>query len=160
MKAITTTYCGKPQKKGTSMTQTITISPELIEMARAAEACADALNWLCERPRTLAELASEQKEWAEWAATEIPQLPESVREELQAIGAGRSWYRDGQRHRDDGPAVVWANGRQEWWRDGQRQRDDGPAVVWADGCQEWHRNGQLHRDDGDDDGHFVPKGEK
>jgi hypothetical protein len=32
------------------------------------------------------------------------------------------WQLDGQRHRTDGPAVIWASGTQEWWLDGQRHR--------------------------------------
>ena len=56
------------------------------------------------------------------------------------------WYRDGKLHRDDGPACV--NGAQYWYRDGKLHRDDGPAVIFADGAQHWYRDGKLHRDDG------------
>jgi hypothetical protein len=36
-------------------------------------------------------------------------------------------------HREDGPAVEWADGRREWWLHGERHREDGPALEWADG---------------------------
>jgi|HubBroStandDraft_1064217.scaffolds.fasta_scaffold2013049_1 hypothetical protein len=33
------------------------------------------------------------------------------------------WYRDGNLHRDDGPAVEYADGTKAWYRDDQQQRD-------------------------------------
>ena len=58
------------------------------------------------------------------------------------------WYRDGQLHREgDLLAVIYANGRQMWYRDGQLHREPGPAVV-SDGCHAWYRNGKAHREDG------------
>jgi hypothetical protein len=79
------------------------------------------------------------------------------------------WFRHGQLHRVDGPAVVLVGGGrgewwfedgpaiiradssgQEWWLNGQLHREDGPAVVHADGGQEWWFNGQRHREDGID----------
>src|SRR2546423_1581193 len=35
-----------------------------------------------------------------------------------AVGP-RSWYLNGQRHRKDGPAVEWPNGRCSWWLNGE-----------------------------------------
>ena len=32
---------------------------------------------------------------------------------------GKSWYRNGKRHREDGPAVEHADGRKEWYRHGK-----------------------------------------
>jgi hypothetical protein len=29
------------------------------------------------------------------------------------------WYLNGWRHREDGPAVEWADGSKEWWLSGQ-----------------------------------------
>ena len=29
---------------------------------------------------------------------------------------GKSWHRNGKRHRDEGPAVEYADGRKEWYR--------------------------------------------
>jgi hypothetical protein len=58
------------------------------------------------------------------------------------------WQLDGQRHRTDGPAVIWANGTQAWWLNGQRHRTAGPAVIHSDGTRHWWLNGQLHRTNG------------
>jgi hypothetical protein len=41
--------------------------------------------------------------------------------EVRTLADGsKAWYRDGQLHRDDGPALEWADGYKEWYRDGQR----------------------------------------
>ncbi len=58
------------------------------------------------------------------------------------------WLLNGNYHREDGPAVIWANGTQEWHLNGKRHREDCPAYIGADGTQEWWLNGQLHREDG------------
>ena len=60
----------------------------------------------------------------------------------------RYWYRNGLRHREDGPAVERPNGTKFWFRNGLRHREDGPAVEYPDGSKYWYRNGQLHREDG------------
>jgi hypothetical protein len=60
----------------------------------------------------------------------------------------KMWYLNGEFHREDGPAVEYANGTKWWYRNGQRHREDGPAIEYADGTKEWYRNDQLHRKDG------------
>ena len=87
------------------------------------------------------------------------------------FGTKRYW-KDGMVHRDDGPAVEYANGdlgffqkgvchriggpafisvsegRQEWWHEGKLHRANGPAIVWDNGHQEWYFGGKKHRTDG------------
>jgi len=58
------------------------------------------------------------------------------------------WYLNGQLHRTDGPAVVYADGTQEWLINGQLHRPDGPAATQPDGYEAWYLNGQRHRLDG------------
>ena len=70
-----------------------------------------------------------------------------MNEPRRAYGA-QEWYRDGELHREGGPAVVHADGMQEWYLNGVRHREDGPAVVLASGAQEWYLNGERHRLDG------------
>ena len=60
----------------------------------------------------------------------------------------QEWYQHDELHRDDGPAVIKAYRTQEWYQLGVRHRDDGPAVIKADGTQEWYQRGVRHRDDG------------
>ena len=58
------------------------------------------------------------------------------------------WYKDGKRHREDGPAAILANGNQFWFKYGNRHREDGPSVIYPDGHKFWYRDGKLHREDG------------
>ena len=52
------------------------------------------------------------------------------------------WFRNGMRHRDDGPAVVHADGTREWYRNERIHRDNGPAVERPDGTGEWWLNNE------------------
>ena len=54
----------------------------------------------------------------------------------------------GKRHREDGPAVEFANGDKFWYKNGECHREDGPAIERTNGSTEWYRNGKLHREDG------------
>ena len=60
----------------------------------------------------------------------------------------KSWYLNGIRHRTDGPAVEDANGTKAWFIDGKLHRLDGPAVEQSDGDKEWWVDGKRHRLDG------------
>ena len=51
-------------------------------------------------------------------------------------------------HREDGPAVVHANGYKAWFINGKRHREDGPAVEYPNGDKSWYINGKRHREDG------------
>lgn len=58
------------------------------------------------------------------------------------------WWLNGKLHREDGPAVEYANGTKEWWLNGQLHREDGAAVEYAHGTKFWYLNGKRHREDG------------
>ena len=58
------------------------------------------------------------------------------------------WYLNDKLHREDGPAVEWADGSKWWYLNGKRHREDGPAIEWADGSKWWYLNGKFHREDG------------
>jgi len=58
------------------------------------------------------------------------------------------WYFNGKFHREDGPAIEYADGSKEWWLNDLRHREDGPAVEWVHGEKQWWLNGKLHREDG------------
>ena len=55
------------------------------------------------------------------------------------------WLLNGKRHREDGPAIEYADGSKEWWLNDELHREDGPAIEWADGDKEWYLNGKLHK---------------
>lgn len=58
------------------------------------------------------------------------------------------WYLNGQRHREDGPAIERANGYKYWYLNDQLHREDGPAIEWDRGTKEWYLNDKRHREDG------------
>ena len=57
-------------------------------------------------------------------------------------------------HREDGPAVEYADDSKEWRVDGKLHRVDGPAIYKNieaksfDGKKQWYLNGLRHRLDG------------
>ena len=52
------------------------------------------------------------------------------------------------RHRLDGPAVEWPDGRKEWAVNGEMHRLDGPAVEFDNGDKEYWVEGKYHSLDG------------
>ena len=64
------------------------------------------------------------------------------------IWGNNRWYLNERLHREDGPAVIYANGTQLWYIDGNMHRINGPAVIHPDDTQEWCVNNQRHRIDG------------
>jgi hypothetical protein len=58
------------------------------------------------------------------------------------------WYLNGEYHREDGPAIEFANGDKLWYINGQIHRVDGPAIEWTSGTKQWYRHGKCHREDG------------
>jgi hypothetical protein len=47
--------------------------------------------------------------------------------------------------RQDGSAVVHANGSVKYYLDGVRHREGGPACVYVNGTEKWYREGLRHR---------------
>jgi len=46
-------------------------------------------------------------------------------------------------HREDGPAIEYANGDKYWYVNDERHREDGPAVEYANGTKYWYKNGHM-----------------
>lgn len=73
---------------------------------------------------------------------------------IRANGA-QKWFQHGKLHRTDGPAKTSPEsnqgkywGKKMWFIDGQLHRDNGPAVILGNGTKKWFRNNALHREDG------------
>ncbi len=62
-----------------------------------------------------------------------------------SLDGTRSWYKNGEIHRDgDEAAVILPNGSRYWYMNGKLHRsDDKPAIVKADGSQYWYKYGSL-----------------
>ena len=59
----------------------------------------------------------------------------------------KSWYINGKLHREDGPAIEYADGDKYWYINNMRHRLDGPAVEYADGNKYWYINGNIISDE-------------
>jgi len=52
-----------------------------------------------------------------------------------------TWWLNGELHREDGPAIIYANGIKKWYLNGKLHRVDGPAFICPDGSHYWYVNG-------------------
>ena len=50
------------------------------------------------------------------------------------------WYLNGNRHREDGPAIEYWDGSKYWFLNDERHREDGPAIEHFDGTKVWYLN--------------------
>lgn len=57
---------------------------------------------------------------------------------VEAASGTRGWYHDGELQH-----MVMASGTKSWWVDGKLHRNDGPAVVTADGLELWCSEGRC-----------------
>lgn len=57
------------------------------------------------------------------------------------------WRLRGKLHRDDGPAIEYADGSNSWYLHGELHREGGPAVT-RETSKSWYKHGELHREDG------------
>jgi hypothetical protein len=53
-----------------------------------------------------------------------------------------SYFKNGDYHREDGPAFIGDNGYQEWQIKGKYHNLSGPARVWKDGKKEYWIDGE------------------
>lgn len=60
----------------------------------------------------------------------------------------KAWYINGLLHRENGPAIEYANGTKEWYFQGKLHRENGPAIEYVNGNIYWYFHGKLHRKDG------------
>jgi hypothetical protein len=61
----------------------------------------------------------------------------------------KSWkLPNGDYHRLDGPAIIYADGTEAWFKDDLKHRENGPAITYTNGNLTWFINGLLHREDG------------
>ena len=54
----------------------------------------------------------------------------------------KEWFRNGKYHREDGPAIEYADGTKVWYLNGKTHREDGPAFEDANGTKHWFLNGE------------------
>ena len=67
---------------------------------------------------------------------------------IEYVNGGKQWWLDGKLHRENGPAVEYFDGDKYWYLNGKNHREDGPAIEYANGAKEWFFKGERHREDG------------
>jgi hypothetical protein len=67
---------------------------------------------------------------------------------VEYANGDKYWFINDKNHREDGPAMEYANGDKYWFMNGRLHREDGPAIEYANGDKCWFINGRLHREDG------------
>lgn len=60
---------------------------------------------------------------------------------MDFANGGQFWYINNKRHRIDGPAIITSNGARHWYIHGKRHRINGPATILVDGIKLWWING-------------------
>jgi hypothetical protein len=70
-----------------------------------------------------------------------------MQEKIITFNGTVKYYFHGHFHREDGPAIEWANGHKEWFLHGKWHREDGPAREYHE-SKEWWIHGKRHREDG------------
>jgi hypothetical protein len=71
----------------------------------------------------------------------ITKLPNDC--ELYEYNNGdKHYFLNGNRHREDGPAIEWGDGDKSWYLNGYPHREDGPAWEGVDGTKYWYINGE------------------
>ena len=65
------------------------------------------------------------------------------------IFGDKFYYVNNVLHREDGPAIEFANGNKLWYKNGELHREDGPAVEYLNGHKEWFLHGKLYGYAGD-----------
>jgi hypothetical protein len=65
--------------------------------------------------------------------------------EVSSIGTKRWRNKKGYYHRLDGPAIIYRDGDMVWYRHGNRHRDDGPALDWPSANRfKWYKDGREY----------------
>jgi hypothetical protein len=60
------------------------------------------------------------------------------------IKGAKVYFKNGVKHRSNGPAVIQRDGTQEYFNDGVKHRSGGkPAVIYPDGRIEYWEDGKL-----------------
>jgi hypothetical protein len=59
----------------------------------------------------------------------------------------KMYYKNGELHREDGPAIENASGVKFWYLNGQLHREDGPACEWSNNNKDWYLNGKKYSEE-------------
>lgn len=52
------------------------------------------------------------------------------------------WFKNYQLHRENAPAIIFANGKKYWYKNDLLHREDGPAMEFWHGVNKWYIDGK------------------
>lgn len=58
------------------------------------------------------------------------------------------WYKKGEYHKEDRPAIEVSDGSYHWYLNGVRHRNNGPALYLLNESEVWYQYGEKHRENG------------
>ncbi len=70
------------------------------------------------------------------------QIPDNFTGIAESPSGTKVWYKNGNWHREDGPALVTTSGSKGWYINNKLHRKDGPAIMRDDGKVEYWINGE------------------
>jgi len=54
------------------------------------------------------------------------------------------WLSLGKFHRENSPAIIYADGTKRWYKNGKLHRTNGPAIIHSNGIKEfWENNMRI-----------------
>jgi hypothetical protein len=75
------------------------------------------------------------------------EVPENFTGIAEFSKGSKNWYKNGKRHREDGPAYEGYDGLKVWYKDGKKHRLDGPAIEDVD-YKAWYIDGlEYYKDE-------------
>jgi hypothetical protein len=74
----------------------------------------------------------------------LEDIPKNFTGIIEWLDGSKDWFKEGKRHREDGPARECLSGYKEWIKEGEFHRIDGPAIEYTDGSGEWYLDGLYY----------------
>jgi len=63
---------------------------------------------------------------------------------VESENRDKFWYKEGNLHRENGPAIEFLYGIKFWHKEGKFHRLNGPAIECPDGTKEWYIEGNFY----------------
>ena len=83
-----------------------------------------------------------------WNRREVAMINQMKTYEVEVHNNGNIYWRvAGALHREDGPAIEYANGTKCWYIRGDLHREDGPAIEISTEEKYWYLNGKRYTEE-------------
>ena len=79
-----------------------------------------------------------------WTKDQFDKLSKKKQTGCFNFNGDKCWYKEGELHREDGPAIEYFNGSKCWYKDGKYHRLDGPAIEHVNGDKCWYKDGKEY----------------